>query len=440
MVSDSSLVGGGPSFGFDFETQKGIMILLAAVRASELSSEQKNELRDLAFLYSNGGHDQSVRIMLEQKVRAAGLKAPAPVVTTPVPAVPPPPFGTSRPAPTFSYVPSSVLETEKSVVKDPVVVPLPASPVTAAPASVDVLVGQKPVATVPPIQEKIEAVQVTANPDMPVSAPAPQPQTEAETELTPAPEVADVAPEAFLQPEPLDNSVPSAPAERTTVAPLQSRENGFPEIDSYDPEQSMQRIREIKSLVNEQVGNPVNLVDINNEVGREYMAALLDAMKKINSGSMAASAMRRLEDSFKIVQKTLADHANGTPTTSPSAAPIEEPVSPQPVIETKEVREEAPRVLDTVSEAVPDTEVSTLKENAEEVTKYNESPEEVESNPQNIPPTGVVDSNLVVSEMPIQNVATAAEVSIPSPITPISGFEQKDGVSVSAEEPLSIPT
>lgn len=418
-------------FGFDFETQKGIMILLAAVRASELPSEQKNELRDLAFLYSNGGHDQSVRIMLEQKVRAAGLKAPAPVVTTPVPAVPPPPFGTSRPAPTFSYTPSSVSQAENPKVSNPVVVPPLVPPVVATPVAAQIPAEQESVIPVLPTQENIETEFPVANPVISASVPVPEP--------TPAPRVVDVVPETFSQPEPLNNGASPAPVEQVIVAPSESKENEFPEVDSYDPEQSMQRIREIKSLVNEQVGNPVNLVDINNEVGREYMAALLDAMKKINSGSMAASAMRRLEESFKIVQKTLADHANGTPTTSPSAATIEEPVSPQPIIETKEAPEEVLQVSDTTPEIMPDAEVSALEANTEEVTEDANPMEEVVSTPESAIPTRGVDTVPAVAEMPIQNVAAVAEVSISSPITPISELEQKSDIPDPIDEPVSIP-
>jgi hypothetical protein len=91
--------GGGHSF--DLETQAGIMHLMASVRASELSAEQKNELRDLIFLYSNGGRDESVRITLNQKIAAFGV----------VPVAAPKkaqaveeniyPFGSSRATPAF---------------------------------------------------------------------------------------------------------------------------------------------------------------------------------------------------------------------------------------------------------------------------------------------------------------------------------------------------
>ena len=65
-----------------------------------------------------------------------------------------------------------------------------------------------------------------------------------------------------------------------------------------------ERIKEIKKLVNDKVGNPINLIDAHNEVGREYMNALLDAMKKSNGGKLeeVEQAMERLETAFAHVQ------------------------------------------------------------------------------------------------------------------------------------------
>lgn len=77
-----------------------------------------------------------------------------------------------------------------------------------------------------------------------------------------------------------------------------------PQINSA---QIQDRIKEIKRIVNEQVGNPVNLIDTNNEVGREYMNALLDAMKKSNGGSAVETtdAMTRLENAFTLVKDVI---------------------------------------------------------------------------------------------------------------------------------------
>lgn len=84
---------------FDFNSQAGVMSLLASIRASTLSPAEKNELRDLVFLYTNGGGDVSVRIALEQKLVAHKItQGPAKQASAPAPVLP---FGSSRPAPVF---------------------------------------------------------------------------------------------------------------------------------------------------------------------------------------------------------------------------------------------------------------------------------------------------------------------------------------------------
>ncbi|MBP6881230.1 MAG: hypothetical protein KBC35_01250 [Candidatus Pacebacteria bacterium] len=336
MANDGSLADMNPQFAFDLETQKGMMALLAAVRASGLTPAQKNEMRDLAFLYTNGGKDQSVRITLQQKVLGHGIQPLAPVVPEVVVAPPPVhPFGASRPAPSFSVTANPV----------PVV-----QPVTSAAPSVAV---PQPVVTVAPV--------------VPPSVPEPVPQTQVTQTPTPIAVEPTPIPQPVVIPEPTPMPVP----EPVPVQPV-AASVAAPAADSapvlYDQTAAMQRIREIKALVNEKVGNPVNLVDIDNAVGREYMAALLDAMKKLSSGTAISSAMKRLEESFVAVEKTLEAHQNGTPiavnvppqevvTDVPPqpAAPIVEPSafepSPQPVVPAAPVI--PPVVPPPVPEPVP---------------------------------------------------------------------------------------
>jgi hypothetical protein len=307
MANDGSLAGVNPQCAFDLETQKGIMMLLAAVRASGLTAPQKNELRDLAFLYINGGKDQSVRITLQQKVLGYDLQPLTPVEPeTPVVPSPIHPFGTSRPSPSFSITstPISVPTTQPITSPQTVVSSLPVTPPIVSEQSVPVPeVAPAPVVPVPqPITEPVVVpepvpVQVPDPISVPVAAPTPTP--------IPAPEVSPIG---------------------------------------YDPDTAMQRIREIKTLVNEKVGNPVNLVDIDNAVGREYMAALLDAMKKLNSGTSASSAMKRLEESFIAVEKTIEAHRSGT------SAVAAEP--PQPVVSAAPV-EPTPVVVEPVTVELP---------------------------------------------------------------------------------------
>ena len=242
MVNASSLPGGATA-AFDLESHAGVMQLLASIRASEVSAAEKNELRDLVFLYTNGGKDQTVRRALEQKISQHAI-APVAVKAPRRPLPPPPTIGKYRAAPSF-HVPAIT----STKVEEP-----------------------KPVFTTAPAWKHEE------------------------------PHKADPAVKVEVMPEAVAELVaPPAPAPTTTI-PVQS---AAPVVAAGDTDAYLLRIREIKSLVNEKVGNPVNLVDINNQVGREYMAALLDAMKKINSGTSASSAMKRLEEAYVLVEQTL---------------------------------------------------------------------------------------------------------------------------------------
>ncbi len=272
MVNVGSLPTAGQTL-FVLDTQNGIADLLAAIRASGIDSSQKNDLRDLVFLYINGGKDQSIRLSLEQKITAYDLK-PAPKKEPAHKPLPPrPTIGTFRAAPSFTA----------------------------------------PAVTTPPKPE----VKFT---DAPVWKPAPVVEEKVVPE--PAPVVATAAPvveEVPVQSVPVISSPVSTP----------------------DQQQFLERIREIKSLVNEKVGNPVNLVDIDNEVGREYMGALLDAMKKLNSGSSAVSAMKRLEEAYVSVENTLQTHSVTANTVAPPIAAPSQPIS-VPVAQIQEVQFQAP--------------------------------------------------------------------------------------------------
>ena len=280
MANNSSL--GSASNSFDFDTQSGVMHVLASVRASDISATQKNELRDLVFLYSNGGHDNSVRNNLEQKMAQFSVVALPKTTTAAQPKIHE--FGASRPAPAFKAAPVHV--TRKPV-------------------------GEKEVPTGG--QPHTDAVSMVKSTPTPTPAPA----TVTEPVVTSA-SVDD------LQNLPPENAITDAAETESpvdSVSPPSQNTAGETQADSLG------RIKEIKALVNQKVGNPVNLVDINNEVGREYMGALLDAMKKINSGSSAASAMQRLETAYSSVEETLKNQPQAT--TEPVAKNIPQP-QPQP--------------------------------------------------------------------------------------------------------------
>ena len=260
---------GSSPFLFDLNSQSGVMSVLASIRASGLTNQEKNELRDLVFHYTKNGGDASVRISLEQKlasyqivpvqVRVSAGAAPGPALA----------FGSYRPVPTF---------------KAP----------TVSPEPVSVAQNVVPVAPVVPVSV-VAAPPVVVSPT-PVVVTAPQ------------------------QPVPVQVPTPAPDPTPAVAQGIQTTEAEY-----------LERIRQIKTTVNSKVGNPVNLVDINNEVGREYMNALLEAMKKLSSGAISemGAAMGRLEKAFSAVEVAIANHVPKTPAAVPVPSPL--PVKAEPI-------------------------------------------------------------------------------------------------------------
>src|SRR5690606_267494 len=105
--------------------------------------------------------------------------------------------------------------------------------------------------------------------------------TPVETTATPEPEpVASIAPAEPVVAEPA--------AEIKTAAPASVVPPPVPEVPEPAPTPVTtsatglrERINEIKHDVNSRVGNPVNLIQADENIGREYMSALLAAMKSV---------------------------------------------------------------------------------------------------------------------------------------------------------------
>lgn len=293
---------------FNLHSQAGVMAVLAAVRASKISAAEKNDIRDLVFAYTNGGGDASIKIALEQKLLAHQIQ---PVTIGQRGQVGPAlAFGSYRPTPTF---------------KAPLAPP--AKPVSAMAAAATVPVGvPNPVPASPSVGQFSQ--EGTQTPPVIPTAPAQAP--------TPAP--------AFQSPQPAPASVPT-PAPQPQPSPIAPT----PAADT----QYLERIREIKTAVNSKVGNPVNLVDIDNKVGREYMNALLEAMKKLSTGAVSemGPVMQRLESAYANVEIAIVKHhgskgphaASPEPATALPIAPLEPAAlpptpAPLPVRQTAEAQ------------------------------------------------------------------------------------------------------
>ncbi|MEM9336936.1 MAG: hypothetical protein AAGA35_03715 [Patescibacteria group bacterium] len=410
MTGNSSSPGGG----YDLNTQAGVMAVLSAVRNSSLGPEEKNELRDLVFMYANGGGDQEIKTQLEAKLSSLSL---APASTSAAPAEPAPVqagLGQARPAPGFTSAGS---------------IPTPPPP-PAAPAAQ------------PPTPEPATPPPPTPEPPAPVASPTPTPEP------------------------------PQAPPEPVAAAPTPAP---APPANS-----NLDRIREIKAAVNQRVGNPVNLVDINNEVGREYMNALLEAMKKINGGGAGEvdAAMSRLESAFSAVN-TAIDQAppastkpipkeqaeavkepeqlpqsfQSTTPPPPAAEPISPPPSPSPTVQSP-VQPAASKPPEPVQPGSGFTQPGALKSLADEVRlERNDSPEvtpQSQSQPSPtvqppVPPPPPAPTNTTPPPPPPAAVPTAtsqpesAAAATPAPKIPVQPAESTPEKKVAINDPLMTP-
>lgn len=110
-----------------------------------------------------------------------------------------------------------------------------------------------------------------------------------------------------------------------------------------------QRIIEIKRSVNQLFGNPVNLMDVDPQVGRGYMNALLSAMK-IVSGTEGdlGGAMATLEETFTKVKALDVSKLQTQPLVNPKEDI--EPINPVEKHETKDVIEKQKPQSERVAE------------------------------------------------------------------------------------------
>ncbi len=244
-----------------------------------------------------------------------------------------------------------------------------------------------------PVTTPVSIPPVTPTPPQPASRPKPP------TPPTPIPEP---------KPEPEPVAVPPAPdfeppAPRTSeiaksepVVPPTSREESSGAPRSLDEHKA--RIIEIKRLVNEQVGNPVALVGAHKTLGREYMQALLTALKATGGGGVGAdAAMRRLEDVYTALL------------TDTPEAPVA-PSEPELVPESKPEPEPEP-----VQEATPIIEVVEAVVSSPSTPPEPPVPLPVIEVPRPVPVSKIEPAPSPVGEAEVEPVTTP--VSIP-PVTP----------------------
>jgi len=263
---------------FDLNSQAGILMVLQAIRLSELSVLERNELRDLIFLYSTGDNDPAMQSMIQERLRSYQItpslipkkKSNAPFNYNPG-------FSTGRPAPIFT--PSAVTEKLTTVELKPENKITPVAPIALV--------------TLKTHDEVIKPKNDKAN-----TAPVPMPFKSEQNQVKPIiPQITHqtIADQLDAQKKPVEKPATSAVS-----------------LDRLN------RIREIKSDINNKVGNPVNLIEIDNTIGRDYMTSLLEAMKQLNGGTEEeiTKSMQRLEVVYEEV-KTLIEANSVKTKTSP---------------------------------------------------------------------------------------------------------------------------
>lgn len=250
-TSKSGVVGIGDDV---FSSEETVLAALVAIRNSALPPQEKSALRDL-FLDFAGESDQDrrqiVRETIERRLARNQLEVPTAVsiknspTDEPKPQNTGPALGIARPQPSFA---TEALER-----------------FTAGSAKSAVVPEQKEVAA--------EAVKVPIKIN-----PSPVEPVKNEDQPSAAQNIGEVP--------------------RTSPNPAPTTPQSFPGTRA--------RIDEIKHTVNKRVGNPVNLINLNPTIGKAYMSALLDAMKRGSGGELEAKeALDKLESVFLEVQELL---------------------------------------------------------------------------------------------------------------------------------------
>ncbi len=369
--------------------------LLSVLRGTRMTRDEYNELRDLVRELAESG-DGAKESELIAKLAAVGIAAVA------------------------DNAPATV---EKVQIE----------PVANTQASPEVAIESKGsrfgLSRPRPSFASVQTEVVSSGQKTPDAAPEPEPPVAEKEESRPEQE-----PETASTPEVVPEPAPTEPAtpEIENVAPAVSYEN------------PAERIKEIKKEVNSLVGNPVNLIEKHNEVGRAYMNALLSAMKKVNGGNTAEvnAAMSHLEETYKAVKQALDGQPVDLSKLKDKVAPIEKP-TPEPTLEEQPESEiPQPEVVPTEPQVVEEpTPVQTHSKGEVVDDSHPESSDSIVSpfRPMaSAPAVDVPQAESVISEEPDAQVPVVPEVGLPK--SDLYGtVETAEEPVVSAPEPAPAP-
>lgn len=270
-----------------------LLKLLVAIRGSSIPDDTRTELRDLILEYAQL-EDENARVAAASKLDAA--LAPyrdelAPVLPSRMAGMPTPVSQHAAQEGTSSATAAAQLGRTRR-----------------APSFGDTTASEQQDSGVD------EAPRTDGQTSAPQPAPADPSQRSDTSRTTPPPR-----PEAPRDPAPApEHDAPQEAEEKSEPQPQQT--TARPAATDVKA-----RIAEIKRSVNEAVGNPVNLIEQDRAVGQEYMAALLDAIKRTAPGQAGAdAALERLEQAYALVQELLRRGQSGSPSATAADAPERE--------------------------------------------------------------------------------------------------------------------
>lgn len=254
-----------------FSSEEKILGLLVNVRNAALPVEEKAAIRDLILDYASNT-DEAKRNELKETIKRrlpnqTSNKKVVENISKPKTEVKSVSIGRPRPVLDFKAAAnSSFVNNPAHIVHEAVKPVVPTTPVTPI-----VKVEEKIPEPVKP--KPIESVEMKATDSVvpKFTPPPPVPEIKDDRIDVPTPKAEDLAPAGVVN------------------------------------QGAKGRINEIKHEINDRVGNPINLINADETIGREYMTSLLNAMKAVNAGAGPQSEpMNRLEAAYKKVNELLA--------------------------------------------------------------------------------------------------------------------------------------
>lgn len=214
-----------------------------------------------------------------------------------------------------------------------------------------------------------------------------------------------VAPSEPAPVSPAPEKTPEPAAQPETPAPIVAEPTAPIAVGATDVRA---RIDAIKHDINGRVGNPVNVINADEAIGREYMSALLDAMKRSSAGG-GAESLPRLETAYKATLDLIIAKGLGQPTSVPTEVKVVETKAPEVTV-APPAEEPTPVPVPTPA---PIKEIETPPQQSEGLYHLPSDEVEAEANPLEAKPASFASKffnsptpkkQVVIKETPEPNV------------------------------------